>query len=62
MKLISYITLVCGALLLMCSIIFDFIGIMGYLATLLGVILIVVGVLINRMLREFFINLIINFF
>lgn len=62
MKLSSYITLVFGILLLSSSIIFDFSGMIGYLLTLLSVILIIVGIFMNKVLRQFFINIFINFF
>jgi len=62
LKLISYITLISGILLLVSSIVLNFMGTMGYLLTLLAVSLMIVGIVTNNKLREFVINLFINLF
>ena len=61
-KLISYLSLIVGIFLIILEIFYKLNGNLGYIITTSGVLLLLFGVLINKKLREFFINFIINFF
>ena len=62
MNLISYLSLFLGILLIIPAIVLNISGVIKYLIELLAVFLIVSGALMNKSLRELFINLLINFF
>lgn len=62
MNLISYLSLFLGILLIIPAIMLNISGVIKYLIELLAVFLIVSGALMNKSLRELFINLLINFF
>lgn len=61
MKLFSYLSLIMGMFLMILEVFYKINGTFGYIITTSGVLLILFGVLSNKKLREFFINLIINF-
>ena len=61
MKLFSYLSLIMGMFLMILEVLYKINGTFGYIITTSGVLLILFGVLSNKKLREFFINLIINF-
>ena len=62
MKLFSYLSLIMGMFLMILEVFYKINGTLGYIITTSGVLLILFGVLSNKKLREFFINLIINLF
>jgi len=61
MRFLSCLTLIVGLFLIILEIIYKINGTFGYIITTSGVLLILFGALSNKKLREFFINLIINF-
>ena len=62
MKRISYVSLVLGILLIGIEFIFKFDGMIGYIVTLIAVLLTLLGALINEKIRMFLGDLFINFF
>lgn len=58
----SYISLLIGILLIITEFVFKYNDILGYIITTLGILLTILGILSNKILREFFINMILNYF
>lgn len=58
----SYISLLIGILLIITEFVFKYNDILGYIITTLGVLLTILGILTNKILREFLVNMILNFF
>ncbi|MBQ8998451.1 MAG: hypothetical protein IJ086_07170 [Clostridium sp.] len=62
MRLFSYLSIIIGCMLVIVSAIWNLSGIMGYIITTIGVLLWLLGIFINKKVREFIFNLFINFF
>lgn len=62
MRLFSYLSIIIGCMLVIVSAICNLSGIMGYIITTIGVLLWLLGIFINKKVREFIFNLFINFF
>lgn len=58
----SYTSLLIGILLIITEFVFKYNDILGYIITTLGVLLTILGILTNKILREFLVNMILNFF
>lgn len=58
----SYISLLIGILLIITEFVFKYNDILGYIITTLGVLLTILGILTNKILRKFLVNMILNFF
>lgn len=62
MNLFSYLSIIVGCMLVIVSAIWNLSGTMGYIITTIGVLLCLLGIFINKKVREFIFNLFINFF
>ncbi|WP_156627591.1 hypothetical protein [Clostridium tertium] len=61
MKSVSYSSFIIGLLLLGIEYIYLFDDLLGYFITTSGVLLIILGIFINKRVREFLVNIVINF-
>lgn len=57
MKLFSYLSIIVGCMLVIVSAIWNLSGTMGYIITTIGVLLCLLGIFINKKVREFIFNL-----
>ena len=62
MNLFSYLSIIVGCMLVIVSAICNLSGTMGYIITTIGVLLCLLGIFINKKVREVIFNLFINFF
>ena len=61
LKTVSYSSFIIGLLLLGIEYIYLFDDLLGYFITTSGVLLIILGIFINKRVREFLVNIVINF-
>ena len=61
MKTLSYLSMIMGLFLFAIEYTYLFDDLLGYLITTLGVLLIFFGIFINKKIRDFLVNIVINF-
>lgn len=62
MKNISYISLLIGILLIIVEFICKYNDMLGYMITTIGILLTLAGILTNKGLRKFLVDVVLNFF